>query len=288
MNTTGHDSLTRTPDRSARSLLPRPYARRTVRLVIGLAVLVGGLWLIGTPPGVLGKADAVGYAICHRIEARTYHVHDRQLPLCARCMGIYLGVMTGLAFFALRGRLRAGKLPPVRVLIVLLLFGAAVAVDGLNSYFSLFAFYQPVYMPHNTLRLVTGMGAGLVMISCVLPVFNTITWAAPRDDAPLRDFKDLAALLLAAGLVIAAVLTEVPALLVTAALISVIGVVLMFCLVGGTLFLSITRRENTITRWRELTIPALAGLVFALCLMGMIIILRYAATGTWDGFSLLG
>ena len=127
-----------------------------------LGAVIAGLWLHGTPPGVLGKADAVGYAICHRIAERSFHAHDRPLPLCARCTGIYLGVITGVIVFATRGRLRASRLPGIRVLLVMIALGGLYGLDGLNSYLSIFEAYTPVYQPHNTLRLLSGLIFGLV------------------------------------------------------------------------------------------------------------------------------
>jgi len=51
----------------------------------GIVVLAVGLlllgWLLNTPEGLLGKADAVGYAVCHRIEARSFHLGERPIPL---------------------------------------------------------------------------------------------------------------------------------------------------------------------------------------------------------------
>src|SRR5512135_3248394 len=64
------------------------------------AVLLFGGWLLNTPPGLLGKADAVGYSVCHRIDARSFHIGNRQLPLCVRCTGMYLGAMLGLVYQA--------------------------------------------------------------------------------------------------------------------------------------------------------------------------------------------
>ncbi len=63
-------------------------------LIIVVFLLVA--WLLNTPNGLLGKADALGYAVCHRIDARSFHIHDRQTPLCSRCTGMYLGAMLGL------------------------------------------------------------------------------------------------------------------------------------------------------------------------------------------------
>ncbi|MBN2303264.1 MAG: DUF2085 domain-containing protein [Anaerolineae bacterium] len=270
----------------------RAYRRGLIITLSLLAGIVIGLWLLGTPPGVLGKADSVGYAICHRIEARTFHIHgdhgheDRPLPLCARCTGIYLGVITGLGTFAARGRLRAGELPPKRVLALLLLMAAVYGADGLNSYLSLFDAYHPIYQPHNTLRLITGAGFGLGMITIVLPVFNALVWRDPPDDAPLRGVRDLLVLIGIMAVVCAVVLTGQSAILWIAGVLSTAGVVLMFGVIGAVAFLTVTGRENTLTRWRDLAIPALAALTFALIVVGGIDLLRYLFTGTWAGFDM--
>src|SRR5689334_17781875 len=80
-------------------LLRRIFAPEN-RLTIIAAVLllvVSTIWVYLTPEGVLGKADAVGYAVCHRITVRSFLFPDgRQLPLCARCSGMFLGVLVGL------------------------------------------------------------------------------------------------------------------------------------------------------------------------------------------------
>jgi uncharacterized membrane protein len=265
---------------------PRPYARLTRRSVVLIGVILFAVWLIGTPVGVLGKADAVGYAICHRIAERSFHVHDRPLPLCARCTGIYLGVMTGLTVFAARRRLKASELPPVKVLAALMLWGALYAADGLNSYLTFFDAYTPLYQPNNTLRLITGTGFGLAMITVVLPAFNSLLWTHLAPDRPLRGWRDLALLIGAAALVVIAVLLKQPAILIASGLISAVGVMMMFGIVGCTMFLMFSRRENTLTRWRDLALPALAGLVFALIVIGSIDLVRYLFTGTWGGFDL--
>ena len=266
---------------------PPIYSSRTRWIVFGLAMAIFGVWLLGTPGGLWGKADAVGYAICHRIPARSFHLHGHALPLCARCTGIYLGVMAGVIVYGLSGRLRSGRLPPVRVLIALVLFGLAIAVDGINSYLSLFAFYTPLFTPNNTLRLITGLYAGLTMITIMLPVFNMSAWRGPETTAPLRSLKELGALCLIGAVMVGGVLLEIPALLLMFALLSVVGVVLMFVLIGTILFLAAARHEATATRWRELILPGVAGVAFAFAVIGFINALRYALTGTWDGFTFL-
>ncbi len=100
---------------------PRSLRKTLTSTAKGLVILSIGLllfgWLLNTPPGLLGKADAIGYAVCHRIDLRSFHLGDRQLPLCVRCSGMYLGAMLGLAYQALT-RPRAGGFPQRSVWVV--------------------------------------------------------------------------------------------------------------------------------------------------------------------------
>ncbi len=267
----------------------RPYSRLTLWIIGLVGALVIGVWLAATPGGLMGKADAIGYAICHRIAARSFFAGSRQLPLCARCTGIYMGVITGLAFVMVRGRARAAQLPRIRVLVVMLALGALYAVDGLNSYLSLFDSYHPIYQPSNTLRLFTGTTFGLAMITLVVPVFNTIVWAAPQRRAPLDGLRELGMLYgMAGGVALIVLKGNITLLRDLVGLLSAVGTLIMFCVVGCVLFLTITRRENTMRHWRELAVPAFAGLVFAILVIGGIDAVRYLFTGTWNGFTLPG
>lgn len=266
---------------------PAPFfGRRTVTLLALAAAAIAAIWLWLTPPGILGKADAIGYAICHRIAERSFHIHDRQLPLCARCTGIYLGVWAGLGVCAARGRLRAARLPRVRLLAVMLLGVGLYGLDGLNSFLSAFEGYSPPYAPHNTLRLLTGTTFGLALITIVWPVFNSLLWRAPHESSPLHSWGELAALYALAAASGSLALLDWPALRAILGVISAAGVLFLFGIVGMVALLGLTRRENRAVRWRDLIAPALAGLAFALLVIGAIDALRYALTGTWGGFVL--
>ena len=39
--------------------------------------------------------DAVGSVICHQLPDRSFFLYGRQLPVCARCTGLYLGGLAG-------------------------------------------------------------------------------------------------------------------------------------------------------------------------------------------------
>src|SRR5215510_9270902 len=112
----------------------QPFPRRLAIIVSIAAVIVLFAWIMGTPQGIMGKADAIGYAICHQIAGRSFLIDGIPMPLCARCTGIYLGVMTSLFIAVASGRSRVRRLPPPKVLAVLVLFVVVMGIDGVNSY----------------------------------------------------------------------------------------------------------------------------------------------------------
>ncbi len=275
---------------------PAPRAKKIVRIfVIIAAILVITGWLVETPPGLLGKADAVGYAVCHRISERSFHIGDRPLPLCARCTGMYLGAMTGLVFQMIAGRKR-DKIPHWSVLVALGILTAAFGLDGANSYLYLIKSIQPgvlanipnLYVPNNTLRILTGSGMGLAMTVMLFPAFNQTVWA---DGEEKHIFPDLRPFALLVGITLALdllTLTGSPVILYPVAFISILGVLLLLTMVYCMVWVMIMGQDNTFTKYSQLWLPLLAGLTIAMIQTFAIDLLRLWLTGTWGAFPLSG
>jgi uncharacterized membrane protein len=263
----------------------RAPSTRQALIVAGLALLVLTAWLLNTPEGLLGKADAIGYAVCHRIDLRSFHLGSRQLPLCARCTGTYLGAVLGIAALAGWGRSRSGGFPSRALLVVLLGFIAGMGFDGINSYLTLFPGLPHLYQPQNWLRLTTGTFNGLALGMLIYPAFNQTLW---KDWDGRRGLRELGWLALAALGVNTLVLGENPLVLYPLALLSAGGVLLMLTLVNTTILLMLGRWENRAGRWREALLPLVAGLTLTLIEIGAVDALRFAVFRTWGGFVLPG
>jgi uncharacterized membrane protein len=260
-------------------------------MALGVGLAAAGVlfvWMMGTPKGIDGKLDAVAYAICHRIDARSFLINGMPMPLCARCTGIYLGVMTSFLIAVASGRTKVSRLPPISVSVALVIFVIIMGFDGVNSYIHLFPNGTGLYEPHNWLRLVTGMYCGVAMFSFTFPIFNGIVWRNPDRSRGLNNLRELAGLCLVAGCVILLVLTERPVFLWVFGLLSTLGVLLMLTLIGTVTFLSITHFDRNVLVWRHMAIPLLAGLTLAFIELGAMDLLRYLLTGTWNGFPLGG
>lgn len=176
-------------------------------LLAGSLAGIAIIWFI-TPGGLLDKADHVGYAVCHQIPIRSPFFGGRQLPLCARCSGQFLGALGGLLLLLALGRGKAGKLPPTAVILVLLAFLAAWALDGLNSYLTLFPGAPHLYEPHNILRTTTGALQGVALISLALPFFNVTLWARPSPRPTINNLREVLFLLGVVALIVPATLSR--------------------------------------------------------------------------------
>ncbi|HLE16253.1 MAG TPA: DUF2085 domain-containing protein [Anaerolineales bacterium] len=254
-------------------------ARLGAYLIAGILLL---LWLGLTPAGLLGKADAIGYAVCHRIDLRSFHIGERPLPLCARCSGMYLGAVLGLIFLVVRGR-RAGT-PPKKILLVLGVMVVVFVVDGLNSFLSLFPGFPSLYTPSNTIRLITGTWMGLVIAAVLMPAFNETAWQ-DRDPRPaIGNFRSLGLLIALGFLLDLVILTEVPIVLFPLALISAAGVLILLTMIYSIMWLMIFKHENRYYRMKEMYFSILAGFTVALFQIALMDLGRYLLTGTWEGF----
>jgi len=241
------------------------------------------LALFSLPPhDPLDKADRYAYAVCHRIPGHSFFIGERQLPLCARCSGTYLGALAGIAVLLALGRGRANRFPAPKFLVVFGIFMAAWAIDGANSYASFFPGLPQLYEPNNLLRLATGVLEGLAIAAFVLPLFNLTAWAATDAQPSVVRWRDLGWMLVGGAVVFGLVASEWQPLLYPLALLSGAMVALLVGAICVMLVLMIARRDGQARRWREIALPLLAGLAVALAGLAVIGLFRDLLT-MWFG-----
>jgi uncharacterized membrane protein len=276
--------------RGSAPFFARLFAPGSALMWIGAVALVVvlGVWLQFTPDGLLGKADAVGYAVCHRIRVRSFILpNGRQVPLCARCSGTFLGVMLGLFGPGwLFKRRHAAGFPPLAMLAVMLGMSAWWAFDGANSFAHLLPYegIPRLYGPTNFLRITTGMAHGITMGGLILPVANATLWVDASDEPILDKWWQLAALYGIGAVVVAMVYSEIGVFLYPLALLSAVGVVVILGAISTVMVVTVLGRENEARTPGEALPYFLLGLAVTFMLIGGIDFLRYAMFGTWDGF----
>jgi uncharacterized membrane protein len=137
-----------------------------VFLPVLATLAVAWLAVLVTAPVMAAEAAAavylVGSFICHQLPERSFHVGGAQLPVCARCLGIYAGVtvVAGLGGMAwVRDPLR--RWPAAR-------FRRIAAIAALPTAVTVAAEWGGVWATSNAVRAIAGallgMGAAFVVV----------------------------------------------------------------------------------------------------------------------------
>jgi uncharacterized membrane protein len=268
----------------------RPFTRRRIFiLLIGLGVLLLMAFYTITDAAhlahshVLNGADWAGYALCHRITERSFTIAGRQFPLCARCTGMYLGVFLVTGILWLNGRLRRGGLPTFPILLTLVGFVILMGIDGVNSYLHFFPNAPHLYEPRNWLRLLTGMGVGLMMGLIIVPALAQTLWRNVDYTPVITSLRELGGLIVVALVLILLLLSNQPALSYVLALASSAGLLFIVTALNVVFLLILFRRDGRADRWQETLVPLTSGLVLAVLELGLIGLVRFNLTGTMTG-----
>jgi uncharacterized membrane protein len=257
-------------------------------LLVLAAIIILTVWLAKTPDGLLGKADAIGYAVCHRIDARSFHLGDRQFPLCARCSGMYLGALLGLVYQLVQGR--RGSLPSTKTNIFLGLLVVAFGIDGANSFLHFFPNVAGIYTPANWSRLVTGTGMGIAMSAMLMPTFHQTVWKTWDTRPALGSFRQIGGLVALSALLVVIILAANgnAVILFPLSLLSSLSVLVILSMVYTMILIMLARADNTFEKLRQIWMAILGGFCIALLQIALFDLVRFLATGTWGGFNLPG
>ena len=147
------------------------------------ALIVFGVWFYIAPPGLLGKADAIGYAICHRIDERSFQIGDRQLAL-VRTLHRRILLQPGFHCSSLHSSARKKAECPAGNSARRCSSSCSHSALTAQTRISICSSKPPaahsenipnLYIPNNTLRLFTGSGMGIALASILYPAFNQST-----------------------------------------------------------------------------------------------------------------
>jgi len=149
------------------------YNRRVVFLVATAAAAWFAFLLVApiAPPAVAAIAYGLASLVCHQIPARSFHYGAVQLPVCARCIGIYGGAAAGALLFA-NAPTRAGSTSGRTALLAgAVPVAASVALE-----------WSGTWAPGNGIRALTGVVLGLAAASVVIGAAATLHYdeCAPR------------------------------------------------------------------------------------------------------------
>jgi uncharacterized membrane protein len=232
-----------------------PKARRWLSMLVPALLLLAFLLL---PGPLMGKLRAIGHTVCMLRPDHSYFIAGEQLPLEARTMGIYAGLLIAFAYLLLLGRRGATRLPSRPLLVVLVGLIGVMGFDGLNS--TAWDNGLPhLYAPGNPLRLVTGLVAGVGIAPLLLYAVNSSLWPQGQPRAVVGSFWELLGLLAVEAIFFLGVVSGIPWLLYPVSFIAIGGVVVTFFAITLAVIPQISRSLVTLTnRWKLLSLVNVA------------------------------
>jgi uncharacterized membrane protein len=131
--------------------------------VIALMALAASSWLALLlcapllPVPVAGLTYLAGALICHQLPGRSFHTAGAQLPVCARCLGIYAGVALTTMFLMPGFRVPRSMVPGSRRVLI----GGTVP-----TLMTLVMEWLGVWAPSNLARAAAGvvLGAAIAFV----------------------------------------------------------------------------------------------------------------------------
>ena len=132
-----------------------------------------------TPIGaaLLIAVYAIGGVICHQLPERSYHLWTAQMPVCARCAGIYAGAaVAAIVMTGARGFQPSGVRSPERLALRTPLLRAVLLAAALPTVATLVYEWATGHMPAHSIRAAAGAPLGATVAWMVLS-------SMPRRDA---------------------------------------------------------------------------------------------------------
>lgn len=132
--------------------------------------------------------ERIGYAVCHQLPERSIFIEGKQLPVCARDTGIYIGSLISLLFILLSRRRRSNSIPVPYISFTFVFFMLLMGVDAVSSYVG---FRETT----NSIRLLTGLLVGISLPLLMYPILIDNLLAEHDEEHILKSWYELLLLL---------------------------------------------------------------------------------------------
>ena len=138
-------------------------------LAVGWLLVIVAAPMLWTP--VAGVMYALGSFICHQLPERSFHLQGVQLPVCARCLGLYCGGAFGsvIGASAIVGKVSRRGRPLGRALRWR--WTVAAAIPTLATIVLEWGFGWPI---SNTVRAVAALPFGVAVAFVVVRALATV------------------------------------------------------------------------------------------------------------------
>jgi uncharacterized membrane protein len=152
---------------------------------LAFAALAWLALLIATPIGPTSLATlmySVGAFICHQIPDRSFHLGGFQIPVCARCLGIYAGFALGACVQVLA----SSRASSIRWRLTPASARRVFAAGALPTAATLALEWSGVWRGSNIVRAIAGSALGIGVALVVMGVAATLHYNACERRRPIE------------------------------------------------------------------------------------------------------
>ena len=139
-------------------------------------VLICGLWVAGLllaplpstgrhrlRPMLAAGVYSAGALVCHQRSERSFHLAGAQLPVCARCLGLYVGGLVGAIGWVFAAGTRATRAEGVRRILEPRRLRAVLVIAAAPTLLTVLTAQLGVWDPANALRAMLALPLGIVI-----------------------------------------------------------------------------------------------------------------------------
>lgn len=239
-------------------------------------VMTTGLAVLALVPGGLAETSRVLlHGLCAQTPDHTFTIGGQPLPFDARMTGIYSGALSAGVVLAVKGRWLRSRLPSISILLMLGVFVAAMATDGLNSLLTDIRYWHP-WQTTNQTRMVTGYLAGVALAVALIWLFSGTAFRIAYRRPILESWLDLALCVAPLALWSLALWTAPAWLYLPVALFLVASAWSVLATLALVTVLLATKADERVFRVDQLHLPGVVGLV-----VGLIVMLLLSAGRQW-------
>ena len=106
---------------------------------------------------------SVGSVVCHQLPDRSFFIDGRQLPVCARCTGLYLSGVAGIAIWIVAKSLRRWRAMQVRPRVARQIIIAAAIPTAISYVTGVAGLWDGSNLTRAALAVPLGLAAGAVV-----------------------------------------------------------------------------------------------------------------------------
>jgi uncharacterized membrane protein len=107
--------------------------------------------------------------ICHQIDSRSFHVENHPFAVCARCFGVYFGLLAGFVIYPL-----IRKVDEIEPLPRFWLFLAMIPI-GIDWSLGVFGIWENTHFSRFVTGLILGAACGVFIVPALVEIFRLLS-----------------------------------------------------------------------------------------------------------------